>query len=552
MRPSVIALTGAVLLTALGTAILSGPTEPPLARVSPAQSEPEASGYAAAFDPGGWTGTNSGRPLQTRPTATRTTTAPRPTDNFEDAPEPPTASEPRGGAPRPPRTTGTPTEFLSDALFRQLDANRDGVLTGSEIPTEFRTAVNERGHLGADTFSKLFRANVDQLRSEQGATAPLPAWFADLDPQGTGRVSADRWRASGRTGEEFQLIDADGDGFLTPREVRSYLARSAPPASASPAVASNASGSAIGSGKPAAATASGVSEPERATKAPASAPKPPATRADGLLAHYTAVAAGSPAVRGMVASLAPAPAKPALTKAAPAPAPAAQPAPAPPKATSAAPRATLPLPLTGNDYWVRRDIENQLALLTGERPNVLFLGDSITDFLHNASGKPIWDEKFVPLGALDFAVAGITTSEVLWQIETGQVAMAAPKVVVVLIGSNNLGGGQQPKDVAAGVEKIVRELGAQLPETKVLLLGVLPRGWRATDRFRPQIAELNRRIADLDDGGRVTYLDIGAGFLAPDGSISPDVMFDGAHPSLWGYQIYTSAVWDTLTGLLEP
>ena len=59
------------------------------------------------------------------------------------------------------------------------------------------------------------------------------------------------------------------------------------------------------------------------------------------------------------------------------------------------------------------------------------------------------------IGAANFAVSGLTTSEVLWQVESGQVARAMPSVIVLCIGSNNLGVGQSPEATADGVTKIV-------------------------------------------------------------------------------------------------
>jgi len=62
---------------------------------------------------------------------------------------------------------------------------------------------------------------------------------------------------------------------------------------------------------------------------------------------------------------------------------------------------------------------------------------------------------------------------------------------------------------------------------------------------------VNSQIADLHDGRRVFYHDIGSAFLSPDGSISEEVMPDGAHPSLWGYELYSEAIWPSLSVLLK-
>ena len=85
---------------------------------------------------------------------------------------------------------------------------------------------------------------------------------------------------------------------------------------------------------------------------------------------------------------------------------------------------------------------------------------------------------------------------------------------------------------------------------QILLLGVFPRS-RPNDPVRATIAEINQTIAKLDDGKRVHYLDIGAGFLAADGSIPADVMSDGLHPTTKGYEIWAQAVKEPLSKLVD-
>ena len=213
-------------------------------------------------------------------------------------------------------------------------------------------------------------------------------------------------------------------------------------------------------------------------------------------------------------------------------------------------RATLSEPLTAHPYWIQRDIENQIALLLGARSDILFLGDSITDFLERGDGKQLWDALYAPLGAINFGIGGARTSHVLWQIESGQVAIAAPKVVVLLIGSNNLAENEPPAEVAAGVERIITEIRVRLPDTRVLLLGILPRGSAADAPLREPITETNQLLAELADDDRVVYLDIGGYFVDPGGALWPVLMPDGLHPNNWGYFVYTVAIWDKLMGLL--
>jgi lysophospholipase L1-like esterase len=190
--------------------------------------------------------------------------------------------------------------------------------------------------------------------------------------------------------------------------------------------------------------------------------------------------------------------------------------------------------------------------------NVLLLGDSITDWWGGAghpstsAGTSIYQSDFAPLGAANFGIAGDQTQNLLWRLQNGEMAGIYPKVVMLLIGTNNFGiGGQTPQQVAAGVTAVVNEIHKWSPNSKVLLMGIFPRGQFASDPFRTEIRQANALISALDDGGKtVKYLDIGSQFLQPDGSISSTVMPDYLHPSTLGYQIWANAVMSPIQQLL--
>ena len=191
--------------------------------------------------------------------------------------------------------------------------------------------------------------------------------------------------------------------------------------------------------------------------------------------------------------------------------------------------------------------------------NVLFLGDSITDWWggpghsSTSAGTSVFESQFAPLGAVNFGISGDQTQNLLWRLQNGEMDGIYPKVVMLDIGTNNFGlSGETPQQVAAGVTAVVNEIHKWSPTSKVLLLGIFPRGQSPNDPFRAEIRQANALISKLDDGGKtVEYLDIGSDFLQPNGTISPSIMPDFLHPSTLGYQIWANAVKGPIEQLLS-
>src|SRR5262249_25549311 len=151
----------------------------------------------------------------------------------------------------------------------------------------------------------------------------------------------------------------------------------------------------------------------------------------------------------------------------------------------------------------------------------------------------------------NFGIGGDRTEHVLWRITEGkELEGISPKVAVVMIGTNNMGA-NSAEQIADGVTAIVHELRKQKPDMHILLLGIFPRGAQPTNMFRDKIKETNKIIAKLDDGKKVHYLDIGAKFLEPDGSLSKEVMPDALHLSPKGYDIWTEAIKAQVEKLLK-
>jgi lysophospholipase L1-like esterase len=208
--------------------------------------------------------------------------------------------------------------------------------------------------------------------------------------------------------------------------------------------------------------------------------------------------------------------------------------------------ATNPVPRDAK--WVQRH-EGFVKIAKQGGIDLLFLGDSITDFWRSR-GAQVWKTYYGDRHAANFGISGDRTQHVLWRIEHGELDGIHPKVVVLMIGTNNTGNRNTPPEVIQGVTAVVNELKVKLPDSKILLLAIFPRGEKNAPQ-RAQIATINSAIAKLDDGKQVKFLDIGQKFLQPDGTLPRDIMPDLLHPNEKGYKIWADAMEPTLAKMLK-
>ena len=197
---------------------------------------------------------------------------------------------------------------------------------------------------------------------------------------------------------------------------------------------------------------------------------------------------------------------------------------------------TFPAPR--NEWFVK--FQSNLDATKGHHYDLLFEGDSITDFWQT-KGKEVWDRHFGQLNPVDFGISGDRTENVLWRLQEGQVDGMDPKLIVLMIGTNNTAKSSVDQ-IVDGIKAIVAQYLQRCPDSHLLLLGVFPRSAKATDTIRAKISAINTEIAHLDDGKRVTYLDIGQKFLQPDGTLTAEIMPDFLHPSAKGYEIWADAI----------
>lgn len=181
--------------------------------------------------------------------------------------------------------------------------------------------------------------------------------------------------------------------------------------------------------------------------------------------------------------------------------------------------------------------------------DLIFIGDSITQGWEK-NGAESWKKHYDSRHAMNAGISGDRTQHVLWRLDNGNVDNISPRLAVLMIGTNNFGD-DSAEDIALGIKAIVEKLGSKLPTTKVLLLGVFPRGEKPDDLLRAKNVYVNAIIKKLHDGKRVYYLDINHRLLKTDGEQDREIMPDLVHLSAEGYEIWAHAIEAKVAELLE-
>ena len=212
------------------------------------------------------------------------------------------------------------------------------------------------------------------------------------------------------------------------------------------------------------------------------------------------------------------------------------------------PAAVVPVPQI--ESWWATQHEHILARIRQGDVDLLLIGDSITQGW-GEEGRRIWDAYYGRRRAVNLGFNGDRTEHVIWRLDHGEIEGIAPKLVVIMIGTNNTGSRHDPpEETAAGIQAILTILRTRLPGTKILLLAVFPRRASADDPYRRLNAAINHRIRHYADNQQVYFLDLSRHFLDDRGRLSQDLMPDYLHPSEHGYQVWADGMEDMIRKLL--
>jgi lysophospholipase L1-like esterase len=199
-------------------------------------------------------------------------------------------------------------------------------------------------------------------------------------------------------------------------------------------------------------------------------------------------------------------------------------------------------------YLCRYSKKNAELLRGGKRPQVVFMGDSITDFWQYA------DPGFFSSTFVDRGISGQTTPQMLLRFNADVVALN-PRVVHILAGVNDLAGNTGPEtdEMILNNVRAMIEL-AKVHHIKVVLASLLPAKVAPRPYGPPpegRLLTLNGKLRQLAAQQHVTFLDYHSKLLGAGETMPAALTNDGLHPNRAGYAVMRPLAERAITAALH-
>lgn len=217
--------------------------------------------------------------------------------------------------------------------------------------------------------------------------------------------------------------------------------------------------------------------------------------------------------------------------------------------------AVVPAHHLDKNGWKERH-EHIIERVKSSDPQLIMIGNSITHNLDKPDRKIFWDQYLNDLDAVNMGISGDRTENVIWRLQNGLLNDINPQVATLLIGTNNTDGNHYleistPEELAAGIWKICSILREQLPDIEIVLLGILPYGYKAN--HRDEINKATNIIISKfpKKDSKINYYDLGYLFLTEDGKVNRKLMPDYLHPNMEGEKLIFETLDPVISKLLE-
>jgi len=194
-----------------------------------------------------------------------------------------------------------------------------------------------------------------------------------------------------------------------------------------------------------------------------------------------------------------------------------------------------------------REQNEALSPPQSDENRVVFMGNSITIGWSHSRPDFFQNKHYINRG-----ISGQTTSQMLLRFRNDVISLA-PKVVVILAGTNDIAGNTGPISLEEILDNIksMSEL-ADFHGIQVLLCSVLPASdyrWSPGKNPHIKIPKLNQMMKQYAEKNGYGYLDYFSALTDGNSGMKKEYADDGVHPTAEGYKIMEKLLTQKLSSL---
>lgn len=187
----------------------------------------------------------------------------------------------------------------------------------------------------------------------------------------------------------------------------------------------------------------------------------------------------------------------------------------------------------------QKELEQQQRLENIKYGDIVFLGDSITDFYEL--------DKFYDIPIVNSGISGWTTDDILENLED-KVFKYDVKKIFLLIGTNDIIYDKDEEYITDNIIEIVNQIKKKTPDTKIYIDSIYPVNDTENDKIdhymvrgrkNDMIVGINKKIRSYCKNNEITYINMYDLLKDDEGNLNIDYTADGLHMSSEGYEVIT-------------
>ncbi len=177
-----------------------------------------------------------------------------------------------------------------------------------------------------------------------------------------------------------------------------------------------------------------------------------------------------------------------------------------------------------------------------KRGQTVLVGDSITEICNVTDLFASYTEK-TGMAVYNRGISGDTSDRLLERIRDN-VTCLKPTLIVLLIGTNDLGFGLDTDFTANNVDKILDVFDSDCKDAKVILQAVYPVNSHVDPimvgkRKNKDICEMNAKLKEIAEKHKVVFADFTDLLSDEHGRFNREYTYDGLHPNAVGFSVVT-------------